>query len=78
MASISIPPWCSTEQLNPIPPEALPDLQRLADKVLFGSDYPNIPYPYPDAVAAVISIGLGEQWCRKVLYANAATLFGLG
>lgn len=66
-----------TEQLDPFPREALPDLERLADKVLFGSDYPNIPYPYPHAVAAITRLDLSDDWCRKVLYTNAATLFGL-
>jgi predicted TIM-barrel fold metal-dependent hydrolase len=67
-----------TEQLDPFPREALPELERLADKVLFGSDYPNIPYPYHHAVEAITRLGLDDEWCRKVLYANAAALFGLG
>ena len=64
------------EQLNPFPTDALPDLLRIADKLLFGSDYPNIPYPYHHGVEAIVRLGLGDEWCRKILHDNAARLFG--
>ncbi|BBY74659.1 putative amidohydrolase [Mycolicibacterium parafortuitum] len=66
-----------SEQMHPFPASARADLLALGDKVLFGSDYPNIPYPYHHAVDAVLRLGLGEQWCRKVLHDNAARLFSL-
>lgn len=66
-----------TEAMQPFPPDALDDLRELSDKVLFGSDYPNIPYPYSHAVQSVIGLGLGAEWCRKVLHRNAFTLFEL-
>lgn len=65
-----------TEDTDPFPADARADLDVLADKVLFGSDYPNIPYPYHHAIDAIIRLGLGEQWCRKVLSDNASALFG--
>ena len=48
------------------PARALPRLQALglAGKVLLGSDFPNIPYPY------------AEPWLRAVCWDNAARLFG--
>jgi len=67
-----------TEEADPFPPEALAVLPRIADKVLFGSDFPNIPYGYPAAVEAITGLGLGDEWSRKVLYSNAVELFGLG
>lgn len=67
-----------TEEVDPFPPEALAVLPRLADKVLFGSDYPNIPYRYHHAIESITGLGLGDEWTRKVLYSNAAELFGLG
>lgn len=66
-----------TEELDPFPPEALAELPHVADKVLFGSDYPNIPYPYHHAIDALVRLRLGDEWCRKVLYSNAAALFDL-
>ncbi|WP_299556914.1 amidohydrolase family protein [uncultured Mycolicibacterium sp.] len=65
------------ERLHPLPADARADLAALADKVLFGSDFPNIPYPYRHALESLIRLGLGDEWCRKVLYHNAVALFGL-
>ncbi|KRE38387.1 amidohydrolase [Janibacter sp. Soil728] len=66
-----------TEEMSPFPRERLDDLAALGDRVLFGSDFPNIPYPYEHAVEAVRGLGLGAQWERKVLHDNAARLFGI-
>jgi len=56
------------------------EVERLAavgDRVLFGSDFPSIPYPYAHAVEALVGLGLGEDWLRGVLWGNAARLLGL-
>ena len=57
----------------------LPQLRDagLRGDVLFGSDFPNIPYPYGEAVDALQRLCLGDAWMRSVLYSNAAELFGL-
>ncbi|MFF3562690.1 amidohydrolase family protein [Streptomyces sp. NPDC002574] len=52
-------------------------LADLGDRVLFGSDFPNIPYSYLEAVEAVARLGLGDAWVRGVLHDNGARLFGL-
>lgn len=67
-----------TEAAWPFPPERREDLLALGDRILFGSDYPNIPYPYLEAVDAVLDLGLGDDWSRAVLYDNAARLLGFG
>ncbi|WP_082599653.1 amidohydrolase family protein [Nocardioides sp. Root151] len=61
------------------PPGLLPRLADLADKVLLGSDFPNIPYPYAHQVDALERLGerhpgLGDDWLRRVLWHNAAEL----
>jgi hypothetical protein len=62
----------------PFPASELPRLRDLGDKILFGSDFPNIPYGYPDALAALTEIdGVDDAWLRKVQYDNAAALFGI-
>lgn len=62
----------------PYPPALLPRLGDLgrAGKVLLGSDFPNIPYPYDHQLAALERLGLGEDWLRAVLWQNAVGLWG--
>ncbi|MFD5584045.1 amidohydrolase family protein [Streptomyces sp. NPDC127063] len=65
------------EQLMPFPHRALPRLAALGDRVLLGSDFPNIPYPYLHQLQALERLGLGPDWLRAVCHDNAAQLFGL-
>jgi predicted TIM-barrel fold metal-dependent hydrolase len=65
------------EAAAPFPRDALPRLADLGDRVLLGTDYPNIPYPYADALEALERTGLGSEWLRAVCCGNAARLFGL-
>ncbi len=66
------------EQADPFPRELLPRLEQLRDKVVLGSDFPNIPYPYLHQLEAITGLGLSEDWQRAVLYDNGARLLGLG
>lgn len=61
----------------PFPRDRLDDLVRLGDRVLLGTDFPNIPYPYVEALDAIVDLGLGDDWCRGVLHDNAVRLLGL-
>ncbi|MCX5213182.1 amidohydrolase [Kitasatospora sp. NBC_00240] len=67
-----------TERDSPFPPAELPRLRTLQDRILLGTDFPNIPYPYAEALHALAGLGLGEDWLRAVCHDNAADLFGLG
>ncbi|MFF4928069.1 amidohydrolase family protein [Streptomyces griseofuscus] len=67
-----------TEALMPFPGRALPRLADLGDRVLLGSDFPNIPYPYLHQLHALERLDLGAEWLRAVCHHNAAKLFGLG
>jgi len=53
-------------------------LTRHADRILYGSDYPHIPYPMETEVRALTAMNLGEETDRKILYENAARLFPIG
>ncbi|MCF6508735.1 amidohydrolase [Blastococcus sp. MG754426] len=64
-----------TERLMPFDRADLPRLGALRDKVLLGSDFPSIPYPYAHQLAALHRLGLGEEWLRAVLWRNGARLF---
>ncbi|TQF74563.1 amidohydrolase [Rhodococcus spelaei] len=61
----------------PLRPADLPALRDLGDRILFGSDFPNIPYPYAHALEAVARLGLGDDWVRGVCRDNAVRLFDL-
>ena len=49
----------------------------MAGKILLGSDFPNIPYPYATQIAALAGLGLGEDWLRAVCWESPVGLFGL-
>ncbi|MGW7547299.1 amidohydrolase family protein [Streptomyces sp. NPDC054770] len=66
-----------TERFMPFPPPALSRVAALGDRVLFGSDFPNIPYPYMHQLHALERLDLGEEWLRAVCHDNAARLFRL-
>ncbi|MFE2448117.1 amidohydrolase family protein [Streptomyces melanosporofaciens] len=66
-----------TESQWPFPRAERGRLTALGDRVLFGSDFPNIPYGYPHALEALTRIGQDEEWLRAVCYGNAARLFGI-
>ncbi|RYP81694.1 amidohydrolase [Nocardioides guangzhouensis] len=58
------------------PPELLPRLADLRDKVLLGSDFPNIPYPYAHQLEALERLDLGDAWLQAVCWGNGVRLFG--
>ncbi|GAA1952787.1 amidohydrolase family protein [Kitasatospora viridis] len=66
-----------SEGFMPFPARALPRLAALGDRVLLGSDFPNIPYPYLHQLQALERLDLGADWLRAVCHDNAARLFGL-
>ena len=66
-----------TEGLMPFPRRALPRLADLGDRILLGSDFPNIPYPYQHQLQALERLGCGPDWLGAVCHDNAAALFGL-
>lgn len=66
-----------SERMAPFPRPELPRLADLGDRVLLGSDFPNIPYPYVHQLHALERLGLGDDWLRAVCHDNGARLFGL-
>jgi uncharacterized protein len=66
------------EAMAPYPGSLWPRLAALGDKVLLGSDFPNIPYAYAEQLAGLEGLGLGDDWLRRVCWDNAVRLFGPG
>ena len=61
----------------PFPDELRPRLLELRERVLLGSDFPNIPYPYAHQLESLDALGMGEEWLRAVCWENGARLFSL-
>lgn len=59
----------------PFPVAELPRLRDLGDRVLLGTDFPNVPHSYPDALESLERAGLGTPWLRAVCRDNAARIF---
>jgi predicted TIM-barrel fold metal-dependent hydrolase len=64
------------EEMAAFPRDLLPRLRELERRVLLGSDFPNIPYPYAHQLESLERLGLGGDWLRAVCWDNAVALFG--
>ncbi|OBI22368.1 amidohydrolase [Mycobacterium sp. E2462] len=66
------------EETMPFPASEYGRLRAHADRILFGSDFPNIPHGFLDAMLVLTRLpGIDDAWLRKVLHDNAAQLFEL-
>ncbi len=63
-----------TEALAPTTTAYRARLAGLRDKIVLGSDFPNIPYPYAHQLAALARLELGDDWMRAVLCENGTRL----
>jgi uncharacterized protein len=52
-------------------------LDAARDRVVLGTDFPNIPYRYGHQLEALRRTGLDDDWLRAVLWDNGARLLGL-
>ena len=64
------------EEDAPYPRDLLSRLRDLENKILLGSDFPNIPYAYAHQLEALVRLDLGDDWLRSVCWGNAVALFG--
>jgi hypothetical protein len=67
------------EAMAPFPRAYLPRLKELGlgGRLLLGSDFPNLPYPYSEQLAVLAALDLGDDWLRAVCWHNAAQLLAL-
>jgi predicted TIM-barrel fold metal-dependent hydrolase len=64
------------EEAAAYPRDLLPRLRDLGDRVLLGTDFPTIPYPYAHQLEVLEALDLGADWLRAVCWDNARRLFG--
>ncbi len=66
------------DAMVPFPAAALPLVRELglAGKIVLGSDFPNIPYPYARQIAGLARLGCGDDWLRAVCWENPVAMFG--
>lgn len=65
------------EQVAPIPPGYPDTLAGLSHKVVFGSDFPSIPYAYSHQIQVLENWGLGSEWMKNVLWHTPKSLLGI-
>ena len=47
------------------------------DRIMYGSDFPNIPYAWDREIKRLVEMQLSEEMLERVLYENAAEFFGI-
>jgi hypothetical protein len=64
------------EAMGTFPAALLPRLRALglAGRILLGTDFPNIPYPYAEQLSALAGLEFGDEWLREVCWKAAARL----
>jgi uncharacterized protein len=69
-------------EVSGLPPHKLPDyysnfdFERLARKMIFGTDWPGVPSPRANA-SAILELGLAHDTVQKVLHQNARGVYRL-
>ncbi|TWD81406.1 hypothetical protein FB561_2521 [Kribbella amoyensis] len=63
-----------TESLMPFDRDLRPRLAALQDRVVLGSDFPNIPYQYAVQLESLERLDLGDDWLRAVCWENGTRL----
>jgi uncharacterized protein len=71
-----------SQRLSPVPPDWAAWLADIGDRVVLGTDFPNIPYEYAAQLRAVADWAaaddrLGEPFLRRVLHDTPARLLGI-
>lgn len=57
-------------------PDLVPRLADLRHRVVYGSDFPTLPFRYADQLGWLAGLGLGDDWLRDVCWHNALRLLG--
>jgi len=66
-----------SEQMVPLPEDWRSRIAGMTDRIVLGSDFPNIPYPYEVQLHAIRSWGLDAAAEQAILHDNGARLLQL-
>lgn len=59
-----------------LPFDNVPDLAQMrADRLIYGSDFPNLPYAWDREIRKLCSLNLNSECLSKLLYKNAAEFY---
>ena len=64
-------------RIAPVPAQVLAGYRELADRIVLGTDFPNIPYCYGRQIQSLLEWEFGDDWLRQVLWHNGAALLSL-
>ncbi len=53
------------------------ELISYQDKILFGSDFPNIPYEYEHSTKGLFELDMPKDFYKDIFYNNAKKLFNI-
>ncbi len=73
--------WLDTTMMlaDYLPVENPPDISRLRpERLMFGTDFPNIPYAWDRELRGIDALGLPEDALRWILADTARALYGIG
>jgi len=59
------------------PKEMIDLVEKYSDKVLFGSDFPNIPYEYEESINGLLRLQFEQKVYEKIFYKNAERDFNI-
>jgi len=65
------------EAIGAFPARLVERLGSLGERVLFGSDFPSVAWPFAGQLGGLAALGLGDEWLRAVLWRNGARVLGL-
>ena len=72
--------WLDTTMVlcDYLPGMTVPPLESFrADRIMYGTDFPNIPYAWDRELKVLAGSGLTDDFLEAVLYKNAAALFSI-
>jgi len=72
--------WVDTAMAltNYLPLEKLPDLALMrGDRIMYGSDFPNIPFAWDRELKALAGSGLSKELLNKIVQKNAGEFFSI-
>jgi predicted TIM-barrel fold metal-dependent hydrolase len=62
------------QRIAPLPAGVVARLGQLQDRIVLGTDFPNIPYDYGHQLEVLRNWGLGADWLRSVCWDNGSRL----